>query len=228
MGETGLSQDTRARTVLVVDDRALPRLAMRAMLADSSQFRLVGEAASGEEAVRIAKALRPDVILLDVEMPGQSGPETAQAILRIDGIRPLILAWTVSDATDDLIRMMHAGCSGYILKDVGPQELVQAVNAALRGDSPLPRRLLPELIARVPTPQAKGADGAVELTSREVDVLRAIARGMSSKEIGRDLNISRRSVETHLTNLYRKLNVTSRGQAVRSALKLGLLETGDF
>ena len=227
MGARAGGPSTPTRTVLVIDDRSLPRLAMKAMLADSSEFRLVGEASTGREGIRLAKELRPDIVLLDVEMPGESGPDTARAIIGLGGWTPAILAWTVSDSADDLIMMMRAGCSGYILKDVGPQELFRAVDAATRGDTPVPRRLIPEVIQRAPAPQPAEADVS-GITPREIAVIRALARGFSSKEIGRNLGISKRSVETHLSNIYRKLGVSSRGQAVRSALQRRIIEFDDF
>jgi len=201
---------------------------MRAMLADSPEFRLVGEAASGEEAVSMTATLRPDIVLLDVEMPGMSGYGTALALFQLEPPHPIVLAWTVSESTDDLIRMMRAGCAGYILKDVGPQELARAVNAATRGDTPVPRRLIPDVISRAPLPLDVAAESDTVLTPREEAILKSIAKGSSSKEISSALGISRRSVETHLSNIYRKLGVMSRGQAVREGLRQGLLASIDF
>lgn len=224
-----VARDTEAvRTVLVVDDRALPRIAMRAILDDVPNMRQVGEAASGAEAVELTRRLHPDIILLDVEMPNMSGVDTAKAIFDLGPPVPMVIAWTVSDAGDDLLRMMRAGCSGYILKDVGPQELSRAVKAATDGGTPIPRRLIPDLLARAVLPVPDGSRDPVSLTPREIVVLKQLAIGSSSKEIASRLRISPRSVETHLENLYRKLSVGSRGQAVRVALKRGLLTAADF
>jgi len=221
---SNLSDD---RTVIVVDDRALPRVAMRTILAEADGLRQVGEASDGLEAIELVIRFRPDVVLLDVEMPGLSGAETARAIFELGPPRPTVIAWTVSDAADDLIRMIRTGCSGYILKDVGPQELVRAVRAALTGDLPMPRRLIPDVIAKAIIPSDDGNTVDV-LTPRELLMLRRLASGESSKQIAGNLHISRRSVDTHLHNLYRKLRVSSRGQAVRAGLKQGILTAEDF
>src|SRR5690349_1412030 len=118
------------------------------MLAASPELRLVGEASSGAEALRVFQALKPDLVLMDVHMPDMDGPATARALVaRAPGTK--ILAWTVSESSDDLLRMMQAGCAGYVLKDSGPSELTSALMAALRSESPVPRRMIPDVLRRV-------------------------------------------------------------------------------
>lgn len=214
--------------VLVVDDKVMPRIAAKAILSASKAFSFVGEASSGPEGVRLCQALKPDIVLLDVEMPQVDGATTAKLIKELDVPQPTIVAWTVSESGDDLIRMMRAGCAGYVLKDAGPEELRRALEAAVRGESPVPRRLIPQVLARAVAPPVHEEDDGAELSGRETEVLKMVARGQATKEIARDLGISRRSVDTHLANLYRKLGVSARGQAVAAALRRGLLGTDDF
>jgi DNA-binding NarL/FixJ family response regulator len=212
--------------VLVVDDSIVPRTAARAMLASASELRLVGESSSGIEALKVVKILKPDVVLMDVHMPELDGPATAKALLA-QHPDTKVIAWTVSDSSDDLVRMMQAGCSGYVLKDAGPAELQRALLAAMRSENPMPRRMIADVIKRVaaPTPQPYGAK--VSLTSREMQILRGIAKGHTTKRLAKDLGLASASVETHLRNMYKKLGVNNRGEAVSAALRIGLITLAD-
>jgi DNA-binding NarL/FixJ family response regulator len=198
------------------------------MLGASTQLRFVGEASSGADALTAVGSLKPDLVLMDVHMPVMDGPTTATALLAKHPAARIV-AWTVSESSDDLLRMMKAGCSGYVLKDVGPAELERALLAALRSESPVPRRMIPEVIRRVAdsTPLA-AVPPTVSLTSREMEVLRGVAKGHTSKRLARDLGLATPSVETHLRNIFKKLNATNRGEAVSTALKLGLITLNDL
>jgi two-component system nitrate/nitrite response regulator NarL len=213
--------------VLVVDDSLLPRTAARAMLGSSSDLRFVGEASSGREAVQAMDSLKPDLVLMDVHMPEMDGPATAKAILsQHPGTK--IIAWTVSESSDDLLRMMQAGCSGYVLKDVGPSELQHALLAALRSESPVPRKMIPDVLRRVAERSPLSQGDQVSLTSREMQILRGVAKGHTTKHLSKDLGLAAPSIETHLRNIFRKLNASNRGEAVSSALKLGLITLADL
>ncbi|TMF90920.1 MAG: response regulator transcription factor [Chloroflexi bacterium] len=216
------SSNDRPR-VVVIDDRTMPRIAVRAMLDSTGTFELVGEAASGEEGVRLCQRVHPELVLLDVDMPGMDGAATARAILGNQGPHPIIVAWTVSDSGEDLIRMIRAGCAGYALKDSGPKELDRALMTAFHGDMPVPRKMIPEVITRAVARQERPAGAPPALSPREREVLRLAAHGLSTKEIAKDLTISRRSVDAHFSNIYRKLDVVNRGQAVHHALLQGLI-----
>jgi DNA-binding NarL/FixJ family response regulator len=164
---------------------------------------------------------------MDVHMPEMDGPATAKALLtRYPGIK--IVAWTVSDASDDLLRMMQAGCVGYVLKDAGPSELQHALLAAMRSENPIPRRMIPGALRRAAetTPLDRRVD--VTLTSREMQVLRGIAKGHTTKHLAHDLKLAVPSVETHLHNIFKKLGAGNRGEAVSAALKLGLITLNDL
>ena len=197
------------------------------MLLGNPDFVIIGEASSGAEGIRLCRALAPDVVLLDVDMPHMDGAETARAIFQTAPPHPTVLAWTVSDTGDDVIRMIRAGCAGFILKDAGPDELMRAIHSGLRGEMPIPRKTIPDILARAVTPPQRSAAGDTELSVREAEVLKGLARGESTKALARDLAISPRSVDGHLSNLYRKLGVSSRGQAVRQGLQRGLLSPED-
>lgn len=196
------------------------------MLAAAQDLKYVGEASSGSEALSIVDNLRPDLVLMDVHMPVMDGPTTARAILAKHP-EMKIVAWTVSESSDDLLRMMQAGCAGYVLKDVGPSELDRALLAATRSESPVPRRMIPEVIKRVAasTPLSQGS--SVTLTSREMQILRGIAKGHTTKRLSTELRIGPPSVETHLRNIFKKLGVNNRGEAVSAALKIGLITLAD-
>lgn len=212
---------------MVVDDRNLPRIAARTMLSTARDLVHVGEAGSGEEAIRLLPALRPDVVLMDVDMSGMDGDEVTRRLLT-GHPDVTVIAWTVSDSSDDLLRMIRAGCSGYVLKEVGPEELHRAIRAAVRRDSPVPRRMLPEVLRRAADQTPPRARLNVKLTQRETETLRLISRGLPTKEMAMQMAISPASVDTHLRNLYRKLGVNNRGAAINAGLRLGLLVMADL
>ena len=210
-----------------MDDSVLPRAAARAMLGSASNLRLVGEASSGADALVAIDALKPDLILMDVHMPEMDGPATAKAVLsKNPGIK--VVAWTVSESSDDLLRMMQVGCAGYVLKDAGPAELQRALLSALRSESPVPRKMIPEVLRRVAESTPLSQSNVTPLTSREMQILRAIAKGHTTKRMAADLGLAAPSIETHLHNVFRKLSATNRGEAVSSALKVGLITLADL
>ena len=211
----------------MVDDSIVPRTAARAMLGSTTDLRHAGEASSGADALRAMEASKPDLVLMDVHMPDMDGPATAKALLaKYPGTK--IVAWTVSDSSDDLLRMMQAGCSGYVLKDAGPAELRRALLSALRSESPVPRRMIPEVLRRVAESTPLSTQTNVSLTSREMQILRGVAKGNTTKRLAHDLGWKAPSVETHLRNIFKKLGAGNRGEAVSSALKLGLITLGDL
>lgn len=205
----------------------LPRLAARTMLGSAAGLRYCGEAASGPEALLAMATLKPDIVLMDVNMPGMDGPATTKE-LHAKYPDAKVIAWTVSESSDDLLRMMQAGCSGYILKDAGPGELQRALWAAVRSESPVPRKMIPEVLRRVAEQAALSQVTTVALTSREVQILRGVAKGFTTKRLAQELGLAAPSVSTHLQNIFRKLNSTNRGEAVSTALKLGLITLADL
>jgi DNA-binding NarL/FixJ family response regulator len=197
------------------------------MLAASDDLRFVGEASNGATALPMIERLRPDIVLMDVHMPLMDGPTTAQSVLaRLPDLK--IVAWTVSESSDDLLRMMRVGCAGYLLKDAGPAELEHALLAAIRSESPVPRRMIPEVLRRVALMPSSTSASSVNLTPREMQVLRGIAKGHTTKRLAKDLGLAVPSVETHLRNTFKKLGASNRGEAVSSALKAGLITLSDL
>src|SRR6476660_488133 len=205
----------------------LPRVAARTMLGNAAGLRLCGEASSGPDALVAMSTLKADLVLMDVHMPGMDGPATTRALLK-DHPEVKVIAWTVSESSDDLLRMMQAGCSGYVLKDSGPTELQRALSAAIRSESPVPRKMIPEVLRRVATQTPLSNATTVALTSREMQVLRGVAKGFTTKRLARELGLAAPSIETHLHNIFRKLNSTNRGEAVSTALKLGVITLADL
>jgi DNA-binding NarL/FixJ family response regulator len=202
-------------------------MAARELLKSSSDLQLVGEASSGEEAPRVVAAARADVVLLDVDMPVMDGAATATAL---KGLFPqlTVIAWTVSDLSDDLLRMLKAGCAGYVLKDAGPSELHRALMAALRNESPLPRRMIPEALRKAAENAPIRSHAPASLTAREMEMLRGIAKGYTTKRLAQETKLAVPSVETHLRNLFRKLDAGNRGEAVSAALRQGLITLADL
>jgi len=213
--------------VLVVDDSVVPRAAAKSLLAAAHGLRFVGEAASAQEAFRQVVALKPDLVLMDVHMPDVDGPQATRELLaRHPSVK--VIAWTVSESSEDLLRMMQAGCSGYVLKEAGPAELQNALLAVARSQSPVPRRMIPEVLRRIGERTPLSQRTTVSLTSREMQILRGIAKGHTSKKLAQDSGLAVPSVETHLRNIFRKLDASNRGEAVSTALKLGLVTLADL
>ncbi len=213
--------------MLVVDDSVVPRAAAKSLLAAAHGLRFVGDAASAQEAFRQVAALKPDLVLMDVHMPDVDGPQATKELLaRHPSVK--VIAWTVSESSDDLLRMMQAGCSGYVLKEAGPAELQNALLAVARNQSPVPRRMIPEVLRRIGERTPLSQRTTVSLTSREMQILRGIAKGHTSKKLAQDSGLAVPSVETHLRNIFRKLDASNRGEAVSTALKLGLVTLADL
>jgi DNA-binding NarL/FixJ family response regulator len=197
------------------------------LLAAAPGLRFVGEAASAQEAFRQVAALKPDLVLMDVHMPDVDGPHATKELLaRYPSVK--VIAWTVSESSDDLLRMMQAGCAGYVLKEAGPAELQNALLSVARSQNPVPRRIIPEVLRRISERTPLSQKTTVSLTSREMQILRGIAKGQTSKKLAHDAGLAVPSVETHLRNIFRKLNASNRGEAVSTALKLGLITLADL
>jgi NarL family two-component system response regulator LiaR len=224
---------TSAIRVVVADDHDIVRKGIRALLATEPDIEVVGEAENGREAVTEAERLQPDVILMDLVMPEVDGIE---AIRRITARQPeaRILVLTSFAADDKVFPAIKAGALGYLLKDSGPEELVQAIHQVHRGESSLhptiARKLLQELSRpseRPPTPEPTSVSSVEPLTEREVEVLRLVARGQSNQEIADQLVISEATVRTHVSNILGKLHLASRTQAALYALREGLASLDD-
>ncbi|MEV0720134.1 response regulator transcription factor [Asanoa sp. NPDC050611] len=203
-------------TVLLVDDHPVVRAGVRGLLSGEPDITVVGEAASGAEALTAAAALRPAVVLMDLRLPGLDGVgATAQLLAAQPATRVVVLTTYETDA--DILRAVEAGAAGYLLKDASRADLVSAVRAAARGETVLSPSVATRLLHRVRHPRAES------LSAREVEVLRLVARGLSNGEIARALHISEATVKTHLLRTFAKLGVNDRTAAVTTAMAAGLL-----
>ncbi|WP_129843053.1 response regulator transcription factor [Streptomyces sp. RFCAC02] len=219
-----------ATRVLVVDDQFLIRVGLVALLRAAPGVEVVGEAADGEEAVERARATRPDVVLMDIRMPGMTGITAIRRILaEADEPAPRVLVLTTFDLDEYVYGALRAGASGFLLKDAGPERLLAAVAAVAGGDTlfaPSVTRRLVETFAQRVRPAAHTPDGLTALTTREVEVLRLTARGLANQEIADRLRISEATVKTHLNRTMTKLGLGSRAQAVVVAYETGLVTPG--
>ncbi|WP_029212938.1 MULTISPECIES: response regulator [Arsenicicoccus] len=202
--------------VLVVDDHPVVRAGLRALLAVDARVDVVGEAASGEEALVVARARRPDVVLMDLQLGAGLDGVAATRALRADPDGPRVLILTTYDTDADIVRAVEAGAAGYLLKDTPPATLVAAVERAARGETVLAPRAAEVLVGHMRDPRPA-------LSDREAQVLARVAAGHSNREIARELLISEATVKTHLVHVFDKLGVDSRTAAVAVAREQGLL-----
>ena len=211
--------------VLVADDQPLVRGGFRMILDERPDLELIGEAADGEEALRLAAELDPDVILMDVRMPNLDGVEATRRLVA-DGTRARILVLTTFDLDEYVYAAVQAGASGFLLKDVQPTELVDAIRVVAAGNSlfgPAATRRLVERFSHRPAASSEGLD---ELTEREREILRLLAQGNSNAELAERLFLSEATVKTHVSAVLRKLGVRDRVQAVIAAYEAGLVRPG--
>lgn len=205
--------------ILIADDHEVVRDGLRLILETEEDFEVVGEAGDGAVAVQLAEQLQPDVVLMDLRMPGMDG---LQAMEHIHSKWPkvAVVILTTYNEDDLMIRGLRAGARGYLLKDTTRQTLFNSLRAAARGEA----LFLPEVIARVLIqPSAEKRNETSVLTERELEVLRDASRGARSKEIALHLGISERTIKAHLDSIYNKLGVDSRAAAVATAIERGLL-----
>ena len=209
--------------VVIADDQPLMRAGFKTVLEATGTIEVVGEAGDGEEAVRVAEALEPDVVLMDIQMPRLDGIEATRRMPRRK-----VLILTTFGLDDYIVDALRAGASGFMLKDARPQELVGAVRAVAAGDAvlsaPVTRRLLDQIAHRLPAAVPQAPDG---LTEREHEVWRLLAGGLSNAEIATALTVSEATVKTHVSNLLGKLGLRDRVQAVILAYESGLVTVRD-
>jgi NarL family two-component system response regulator LiaR len=211
--------------VLLVDDHAILRKGIRALLSTESDIEVVGEAGDGQEALAQAEVLQPDVILMDLVMPNLDGIEaTRQVTTRQPGVRVLVLTSFVAD--DKVFPAIKAGALGYVLKDTGPDDLVRAIRQVHRGEPTLEPEIARKVLFELAQP-AKQPPTPDPLTGRESEVLRLIAQGKSNREIAEDLVLAEMTVRTHVSNILGKLHLANRTQAALYALKEGLASLDD-
>jgi DNA-binding NarL/FixJ family response regulator len=212
--------------VAIADDQDLVRAGLRTIIAAEPDMEVAGEAENGEDAVALAMSARPDVLLMDVRMPGVDGIRAAERIGACEGLSTRILVLTTFDLDEYVYEAMRAGASGFLLKDLPGEDLVSAIRQVARGADALlaptvTRRLVERFALRRPPPAA-AATGIGDLTAREAEVLRLMARGLSNAEIAGELFVSETTVKTHVARVLMKLEVRDRVQAVVLAYESGL------
>lgn len=203
-------------TVLIVDDHPVVREGLKGMLDGEADLEVVGDAADGDAAVRAATELRPDVVLMDLRMPGGNGVEATRRIASLSPA-PAVLVLTTYDTDHDILSAVEAGATGYLLKDAARSELVRAIREASAGGTVLAPVVAAKLLGR------KRTQSQPELTPREIEVLALVADGRTNAEIGQALYIGEATVKTHLLHTFAKLGVDDRTAAVTTAIARGIL-----
>jgi DNA-binding NarL/FixJ family response regulator len=216
--------------VLIADDQALVRDGFAMILSAQPDLSVVGEAADGAEAIRAARQLRPDVVMMDIRMPHVDGIEATATICRETRAKVLVL--TTFDIDEYVYDALRAGASGFLLKDMRRSELVEAVRVVAGGEALLAptvtRRLIADVVGRNrPAPAPRADPGLAALTTRETDTLRQVARGLSNAEIAAELFVTEHTVKTHVSNVLSKLGLRDRVQAVVLAYESGLVLPGE-
>lgn len=212
--------------VLIADDHLVVRQGLRMILDTEDDFEVVGDADDGSKAVALAEELQPDVVLMDLRMPGMDGLEAIEH-LQTQGPEIAVVILTTYNEDELMIRGLQAGARGFLLKDTNRQSLFSTIRAAARGETLLQPEVLARVLAHTETPAkptaSSTAAGNPDLTEREYEVLTAVSKGDRSKEIAHQLGVTERTVKAHLTNIYDKLGVDSRAAAVSVALQRGIL-----
>lgn len=204
--------------IVLADDHPVVREGIRGMLQGYEDIEVVGQAGSGPEAVALVAALGPDLVLMDLRMPGGDGVEATRTIVASHPATRVVVL-TTYETDQDILRAIEAGASGYLLKDIAPAELARSVRAAAAGETVLATSAQTALLGRV-----QGRQAAPALSVQEVKVLRLAADGLTNAAIGGELFIGEATVKTYLSRAYEKLGVSDRTSAVRRALELGLLD----
>lgn len=211
--------------VVIADDHALLREGLAKILSLESNFLIVGEANCGDEAIALTRTLKPDVVLMDINMPGLNGIE-ATKIIKEEMPQVEIIALTIHEDEEYIFELVRAGVSGYILKDIQPEQLIKAIKDVAEGKTAIQPNITAKLLGEFNRLSDRKTNmfSCDQLTARELEVIKLIAQGMPNKEIASTLYISEKTVKNHITNIFRKLNVEDRTQAALFALKNKIVE----
>ena len=212
--------------VLIADDHVIVREGLIALLNLADDIRVVGDAADGQEVIEMTQKLRPDVVLMDIRMAKLDGVQATREIkTRFPDVGVIVL--TNYDDDKYVFDCVTYGASGYLMKDVSPEDLVKAIMSAAQGESLVDPSVLNKVLTQFRHLAKDGPDHSEILSPREKEVLEALAQGLTNKEIAQQLHIAEKTVKTHFSSIYRKLNVTTRSQAIVGAVKSGLVDLGN-
>jgi DNA-binding NarL/FixJ family response regulator len=215
------------KTILIIDDHPLFREGLKAIIRSDNRFEVIGEAGSGREGLRLAKELKPDLALVDMSLPDQSGIQLTRE-LKNASLKTHIMIITMHSKLDYIVKAFQAGATGYVVKESAPERLIQGMDTVLEGeyfmDSSVSHKVVEKLM-QFPKKEAKITNASYDtLTSREQEIMVFLAEGLSSKEIAEKLFISPKTVDNHRTNILRKLNLHSTIELIRYAARLGIID----
>lgn len=224
-----MQNDSKIATVLLADDHPVVRQALKNELEKEPGFKVVAEAADGEEAVKLARELRPEVVVMDIGMPKLNG---IQATRQIKMISPetLVMVLTIYDDVEHVFAIFESGADGYLTKGVLVKDIVQAIRSLIAREAVLSSHIFQQILKYALRPGIKPVvhNSGIKLTVRELEILKLLAMGMSNKQIAEDLNIGIRTVKSHLVDIFSKLQVFSRTEAVITGLRAGFIELDDL
>jgi len=214
--------------ILIADDHPLLREALCQVFSNQKDMEVVGQADNGEEAINLTSQLKPDILVMDIMMPKYDGLEASRQIKKI-APNTAILILTAYDEDDYVLGLLEAGATGYLMKSARGKDLVEAVRAIMAGESVLHPAIIEKLLKQAMAKPAEGLDRKTKdiLSDREMEMLKLLATGMSNKEIAENLCLSLRTVKAHMSNIFTKMNVASRSEALVEALRTGLLTLKD-
>ena len=215
------------KTILIIDDHPLFREGLKAIIGRDNRFEVVGEAGNGREGLRLAKKLKPDLVLVDMSLPDQSGIQLTREIKNAS-LKTRIMIITMHSKVDYIVKAFQAGATAYVVKESAPERLIQGMDTVLEGeyfmDSSVSHKVVEKLM-QFPKKEAKITNASYDtLTSREQEIMVFLAEGLSSKEIAEKLFISPKTVDNHRTNILRKLNLHSTIELIRYAARLGIID----
>jgi len=211
--------------IVIVDDHPLVREGLRKVLELDPELMVVDEAGDGQGAINVTRRVKPNVVLMDINMPGTNGIEATRVIKReLPSVG--VIALTIHDEEEYVLELVRAGVSGYVLKDIPPSKLIETIKTVARGHSIIDPSITNKILGEINrlSKRRRTREEWETLTDREMDVLKLMAQGCSNKEIAKNLNISEKTVKNHITNIFRKLQVDDRTQAVLFAIKHHLVE----
>lgn len=211
--------------IIIIDDHPLVREGLRKILDMEEELKVIDEAGDGQGAINLTRRLKPDVILMDINMPGTNGIEATRVIKReLPSVG--IIALTIHEEEEYVLELVRAGVSGYVLKDIAPAKLIETIKIVAKGHSVIDPSITNKIFGEISrlSRHRRMREDWENLTEREMDVLKLMAKGFSNKEIAQDLTISEKTVKNHITNIFRKLQVEDRTQAVLFAIKHHLVE----